>query len=106
VYGRDDGSTLTYDSSTNQYTIDPDGAGPAAALRLDNPDFRLRTLQTNAVLRWEFRPGSTLYLVWTERRFGAFNDPTFDIGRDVGRGLLHDPPTNVLLIKMNYWLSF
>jgi len=105
-YGRDDGSTLTYDNLANRYTIDPDGAGPAASLQLDNPDFRLRTLQTNAVLRWEFRPGSTLYLVWTERRFGAFNDPTFDIGRDVGRELLRDPPTNVLLIKMNYWLSF
>lgn len=105
VYGRDDGSTLTYDGAANRYTIDPDGAGPATALTLDNPDFRVRTLQTNAVLRWEYRPGSTLYLVWTQRRAGAFSDPRFDLGRDVGRELLRDPPTNVLLIKLNYWLS-
>jgi hypothetical protein len=72
---------------------------------LDNPDFRVRSLQTNAVLRWEYRPGSTLFLVWTQRRSGAFSDPTFDAGHDLGRQLLRDPPTNVLLVKLNYWLS-
>jgi hypothetical protein len=105
VYGRDDGSTVTYDPATNRYTIDPDGAGPADSLQVDNPDFRVRSLQTNAVLRWEYRPGSTLFLVWTQRRFGAFSDPTFDAGHDLGRQLLRDPPTNVLLVKLNYWLS-
>ena len=105
VYGRDDGSTVTFDPATNSYAIDPDGAGPADSLRLGNPDFRVRSLQTNAVLRWEYRPGSTLFLVWTQRRFGAFSDPTFDAGHDLGRHLLRDPPTNVLLVKLNYWLS-
>ena len=105
VYGRDDGSTVSFDGATNTYTIDPDGAGPADTMQVSNPDFRVRALQTNAVLRWEFRPGSTLYLVWTQRRAGAFSDPTFDMGRDVGRELLHDPPSNVLLVKVNYWLS-
>ena len=105
MYGRDDGSTVTFDPTTNRFAIDPDGAGPADSLRLDNPDFRVRSLRTNAVLRWEYRPGSTLFLVWTQRRFGAFSDPTFDARHDLGRHLLRDPPTNVLLVKLNYWLS-
>jgi hypothetical protein len=105
VYGRDNGSTVSFDSSTNEYAIDPDGPGPAGVLQRSNPDFRVRSLQTNAVLRWEYRPGSTLYLVWTQSRSGAFSDPTFDAGQDLGRELFRDPPTNVLLVKLNYWLS-
>jgi len=105
VYGQDNGSTIAFDSASNGYTIDPDGAGPAAALTLANPDFRVRSLRSNAVLRWEYRPGSTVYLVWTQNRFGFFDDPTFQPGHDLGRGLLRDPPTNVLLVKFNYWLS-
>lgn len=106
VYGRDNGSTAQYDASSNSYLIDPDGSGgPADTLRLANPDFRLRAFQSNAVLRWEYRPGSTVYLVWTQSRSGFFDDPTVQFGHDLGRGLLHDPPTNVLLVKFNYWLS-
>ncbi len=105
VYGRDNGSTIAFDSASNGYTIDPDGAGPAATRTLANPDFRVRSLRSNAVLRWEYRPGSTLYLVWTQNRLGFFDDPTFRPGHDLGRGLLRDPPTNVLLVKFNYWLS-
>ena len=106
VYGRDNGSTAQYDDSSNTYLIDPDGVGgPADTLRRANPDFRLRLFQSNAVLRWEYRPGSTVYLVWTQSRFGYFDDQTFQPGHDLGRGLLRDPPTNVLLVKFNYWLS-
>ena len=105
IYGRDNGSTIAFDSASNGYTIEPDGAGPAAAWTLANPDFRVRSLRSNAVLRWEYRPGSTLFVVWTQNRLGFFDDPTFQPGHDLGRGLLRDPPTNVLLVKFNYWLS-
>jgi hypothetical protein len=104
-YGRDAGSTITFDEPNALYTIDPDGGGPAEPFSLSKPDFRVRSLLTNAVLRWEYRPGSTLYLVWTQSRSGAFADPTFDVAQDLGRQLLHDPPTNILLVKLNYWLS-
>jgi hypothetical protein len=105
VYGRDAGSTIAYDAAEALYTIDPDGAGPSDPLSLGNPNFRVRSLLTNAVLRWEYRPGSTLFLVWTQSRAGAFADPTFDVAQDLGRQLFHDPPNNVLLVKLNYWLS-
>ena len=104
VFGRDNGSTIAFDSASNSYTIDPDGAGSATAIGLGNPDFRIRSWQSNAVLRWEYRPGSTLYLVWTQSRFGFFQDPAVQFGGDL-RGLMRDRPNNVLLVKFNYWLS-
>ena len=60
------------------------------------------------MLRWEYRPGSTLFLVWTQNRGGFFPfDPTFSAGGDLSDLLLHgrDRPTNVLLVKANYWLT-
>ena len=60
------------------------------------------------MLRWEYRPGSTLFVVWTQNRGGFVPlDPTFNAGRDMGDLLFYrrDRPTNVLLVKANYWLT-
>jgi len=68
-------------------------------------DFRVRSLRGNAVLRWEYRPGSTLFLVWQQGRY--FEDRAaseFEIRREFG-GLLRQQPDNVVILKMNYWLS-
>lgn len=68
-------------------------------------DFRVRSLRGNAVLRWEYRPGSTLYLVWQQGRY--FEDRAaseFGLRQEFGR-LLGQQPDNVLILKMNYWLS-
>ena len=105
TYGQAAGTTIAYDSGTAAYTVHPDGAQPADSFSISNPDFRVRSLNINAVLRWEYRPGSTLFVVWTQRRSGFFNDPSFDVGRDFGRDLLLDRPTNVLLVKFSYWLG-
>lgn len=68
-------------------------------------DFRVRSLRGNSVLRWEYRPGSTLYLVWQQKRH--FEDRAasdFALRQDFGR-LLDEQPDNVLILKMNYWLG-
>lgn len=68
-------------------------------------DFRVRSLRGNSVLRWEYRPGSTLYLVWQQARY--FEDRAasdFGLRQEFGR-LLGQQPDNVLILKMNYWLS-
>lgn len=107
VYGRDRG-VLT--PSTNGqggvtgYSVDPDGAGPAAAFSITNPDFNTHSLRGNAVLRWEYRPGSALYFVWQQERSGAESAFQFDARRDVG-AIFRERPTNVFLIKAAYWLS-
>ena len=57
------------------------------------------------MLRWEYLPGSTLYLVWSQDRADWIRDPAFDGLGDLQR-LLSDPMRNVLLIKASYWLDF
>ncbi|HYK11018.1 MAG TPA: DUF5916 domain-containing protein [Gemmatimonadales bacterium] len=99
------GTTISYDPSAATYTVHPNAADSTDAFTLANPDFRTRSLNINAVLRWEYRPGSTLFVVWTQRRANSFADPTFDISRDFDHQLFRDPPTNVLLVKLNYWMS-
>ena len=99
VYGVDLGTATTNDDGST--TIDPgDGSEPFTI----NRDFTLRSLQGNAVLRWEYRPGSALFLVWQQRRDGGASDGALRFGRDLG-GLFSDPATNVFLVKLSYWLG-
>ena len=84
--------------------MDPDGAGAAAAFTFDDPDFSVRSLRGTAVLRWEYRPGSTVYFVWTQQRSGEEPTGTFDFNRAYP-ALFRDRPDNVFLIKVSYWLG-
>jgi hypothetical protein len=83
-------------------TVDRDGDG-LPDLTLPEPDFNRRSLQLNAVLRWQYRPGSTLYAVWTHDR-SVVDDAAFDLGRDLdvlGRG----PGRNVFMLKATWWMG-
>ncbi|MEO8620669.1 MAG: DUF5916 domain-containing protein [bacterium] len=108
IYGKDRGSVVaTRDASGREtkYTIDPDGAtGLAAPFDIDNPDFNFRSLRGNAVFRWEYNPGSTLYLVWTQERTDQAAVGDFDFSRD-RTSLLTAHPDNIFLIKLSYWLG-
>ena len=86
------------------WTIDPDGTGPATPFTMGDPDFSYRSLRGNAVVRWEFNPGSTLFLVWTQSREDTAPLSDFELGRD-WRGLIGTRPTNVFLVKMSYWMG-
>ena len=70
-----------------------------------SPDFNVRSLRTTNVLRWEFKPGSTLFAVWQQAREGSASDGDFRFGRDF-RGVLRLPARNVFLVKMAYWLNY
>ena len=88
------------------YTVHPAPAvAPTDSIRFSNPDSRVRSFRSNAVLRWEYRPGSTVFFVWSQSRFVSLLDPTLDLGHYLGHEMFLDPPTNVLLVKFNYWLS-
>jgi hypothetical protein len=87
-----------------RYEIDPDGQGPAGSLSFDNPDFNYKSLRGNAVLRWEYRPGSTLYLVWTQSRWNDAYEEPFSFRRSVGR-LWDAQADNILMLKATYWWS-
>jgi hypothetical protein len=103
VYGRDIG-TITKNSAGTQYTIDPDGTGPAAPFTISNPNFNFRSLRGTSVLRWEWRPGSTAYLVWTQTRSGSepFGDLSFSRDR---QALFALPADNIFVLKISYWLG-
>ncbi|MHB1313340.1 MAG: DUF5916 domain-containing protein [Gemmatimonadaceae bacterium] len=101
-YGRDVGTIAR--SASGTYTVDPDGAGPAAAFTFGDPNFAARSLRGTAVLRWEYRPGSTVYFAWTQQRAGVGPAGSLDLGRDQS-ALWRDPADNVFLVKMNYWLG-
>jgi hypothetical protein len=67
-------------------------------------DFNVVSLRANAVLRWEYRPGSTLFLVWQQRRFERRPFGDFHPGRHPA-DLLDLAADNVLILKVNYWLG-
>ena len=97
--------TSTLDLDDGVYTADADGPGPAPSIRFSDPDFRVRSLRSNVVLRWEYLPGSTLFFVWSQDRADRSRDADFDGIGDLGR-LFSDPMRNVFLIKASYWLDF
>jgi hypothetical protein len=103
VYGVDRGSTISR-SQDGVYTIDPDATGPAPTFELVDPNFNTRSLQGDAVLRWEYRHGSTIFFVWQQQRNGVAPIGDFGLTRDVG-DIFRESPTNVFLLKATFWLG-
>ena len=95
-YGRDGGSTI---STGGDVVADPDGAGPAPAFDLGHPDFTFRTVRGDAVLRWEYVPGSTFYVVWTQDRTDVIGDGTFSLRPSIS-ALARTPANNRLRVKL------
>lgn len=93
-------------NGSRRYTIDPDGpSGPATSFNVFDPDFNFRALRGNAVVRWEYRPGSTIFFVWQQNRSDTEPVGNFDFGRD--RAALFDShPDNIFLVKATYWIAF
>lgn len=70
-----------------------------------NPDFNYRSFRTTNVLRWEYRPGSVLFVVWQQGREDVASHSDFQFGRDFN-GTFSAPATNVFLVKFSRWLNF
>jgi hypothetical protein len=103
VYGVDVG-TIARDPTLPFYEIDPDGTGEARPFRIPVPDFNFKSLRVNAVLRWEFRPGSAAYVVWTQRREDGRNPGDQDFVRDLG-DLFSAPADDVFMVKLAWWIG-
>ena len=100
-YGEDGGTIL---SSGGRLLIDPDASGPANSFSIARPDFSVRSLRANAVFRWEFRPGSSLFVAWTQTRRETLPTGEFDFGDGVSR-VFTAPADDVLLVKISYWFG-
>jgi hypothetical protein len=69
-----------------------------------NADFSVLSFRTTNVLRWEYRPGSALFVVWQQSREGEGAPGRFALGQDYP-DLLSTPASNTLLIKFAYWMN-
>jgi hypothetical protein len=79
------------------------GAENYAPYPLEEQDFNYAALNSTFIIRWEYIPGSTLYMVWTRAMSESnedYND--LDISRDLDR-LFSGDSENVFLVKASYW---
>ncbi len=87
----------------DQYLIDEniDGINDYS---FDRSDFNVQEFLSNLVIRWEYNPGSTLYLVWSQTRSGYNNSGVMDFANDLGDlfSKNNDKPHNIFLIKFSY----
>jgi len=98
-YFGQEGSTIF--KSGNIYQVDPDGLGPASSFSFRDPDFNLKSLRGTVVLRWEYRGGSTIYLVWTQKRADYSHPGDWNFGRDFQQIFLA-PGENIFLLKISH----
>jgi hypothetical protein len=98
-----DGGQVAYDQAEEVYWVDEDKDG-VNDYSIANPDFNFRDFNSNLVVRWEYMPGSLLYLVWSQARSEFLSAGGFEFERDM-RGLFDNHPHDVFLIKFIKWFS-
>ncbi|HEX3758453.1 MAG TPA: hypothetical protein VHW23_07085, partial [Kofleriaceae bacterium] len=76
-----------------------------AAFSFDRPDFNFRQLRSTVVLRWEYRPGSTVFAIWSHgQTSNTFDDGRFVLGRDLS-ALATVASDDIIMVKANYWFG-
>jgi hypothetical protein len=101
VYGQDAGTISKVD---DEYIVDPDGDGAAPSFQFEEQDFNFKSLRGNAVLRWEYKPGSVFYLVWQQTRSDFTDLNSLVPERDYAE-LFRAPANHTFLVKFTYWFS-
>jgi hypothetical protein len=90
---------IGFSADENAYQVqEAQGSG---SYSFDNPDFNVLELRTNLVLRWEYRPGAALFLVWSQGRSDNTGRSDFELGSGF-RDLMRLPATHVFLVKFTY----
>jgi hypothetical protein len=87
-------------NSSNTYLVSENNN----SYNFGNPNFNFSQFRSNLVFRWEYRPGSQFYLVWSQDRT-AFSQPGSQNLNDGMRGIKGIFPNNIILAKFNYWFS-
>ena len=94
---------ISFNEEYQSYLID-DNMDGTVDYSFGKPDFNVKEFLSNLVVRWEYQPGSTFYLVWSQTRNEYQNDGTFDFTNDV-KDLFHEKPKNIFLLKFSYRLG-
>jgi hypothetical protein len=92
---------IAFRSADNAYDVSEADGG---AYSFGNPDFSFRQLRTNLVLRWEYRPGSVLYIVWAQQKTSD-EAAWVESMRSNYSSLWSAEQHNVFLAKLSYWFS-
>jgi hypothetical protein len=105
VYGVAPGTSATRDPATGDVTVNDNGdVFTLTAIPGVTQDFSLASIRSNTVLRWEWRRGSTLYLVWQQNRGGSVFSGERVRVTDLFDGLSHEGD-NFFAVKVAYWIS-
>ncbi len=94
------GGTCVDADLVRHFDLDGDGRSD---FTVDEQDFNVRSLIGNAVVRWEYRPGSTIFLVWQRRQRSDIVRGDFVMRRDWA-AMMRAPTDNTFLVKVSYWL--
>jgi hypothetical protein len=94
---------ISFDSSDGIYNVDENIDG-IDDYSFSNPDFNFQQFRSNLVVRWEYLPGSTLYLVWSQGRTNSTSEGLFSYGSNM-KDLFNVVPHNVFLVKLSYWFA-
>ncbi len=92
---------ISFDKDTDTYTV----VEKDVSYSFENPDFSFFEFRSNLVFRWEYIPGSTAYLVWSQGRTGDHPNGEFSLSDNINR-LTSLTPHNIFLLKISYRFSF
>jgi hypothetical protein len=92
---------ISYNETNNTYDVNED-LSPGNEYTFDNPDFNVLDFNSNLVIRWEYFPGSTLYLVWTQQRNRTDSQGIYSFADDSHDLFGETYPHDVFLIKLSY----
>jgi len=96
-FDRLEGSNLMLDGDT--FTASNNGQ-----FSFSRPDFSFGQLRSTMVVRWEYRPGSSVFAIWSHGRTSSVDDGRFRLGHDLS-GLFDVHGENVVMVKANYWIG-
>ena len=91
---------VQYDNASDRYLIDENSDG-IADYSIGNPDFNVVQFRSNLVARWEYVPGSELFLVWSQDN-AVFADPSERLFPALWDNAFSNSNRNIFLIKWTY----
>jgi len=101
IYGS---QQLSVPDANNNYHVDENLDGNPD-YQFENPNFNFNEFLSNLVLRWEYLPGSVLYLVWGQHRLYQATQGNFDFSQNLNELYNHEKPNNTLMVKLSYRIA-
>lgn len=94
---------VVYNAESDSYYFDMNGNKiyEAGENSFSNPDFSFIQFRSNLVARWEYVPGSEIYLVWSQNT-SAIGDVAYGLVEDFNKNIVQDKGRNIFLLKWTY----